>query len=49
VQEFVLESANNNQMKISVIDVNSDLTMTSSQKTSNLESSEENMTMSPIQ
>jgi hypothetical protein len=32
VQESVIESANNLQMKTSVIDVNSDLTTTSSQK-----------------
>jgi hypothetical protein len=48
VQESVIESANNLQMKTSVIDVNSDLTTTSSQKTSNLEPFWENMTMIPI-
>jgi hypothetical protein len=37
MQESVLESANNLQTRILVIDVNSDLTTTSSQKTSNLE------------
>jgi hypothetical protein len=37
MRESVLESANNLQMKISVIDVNSDLTATSSQKILNLE------------
>jgi hypothetical protein len=37
MQESVLESANNLQTKILVIDINSDLITTSSQKISNLE------------
>jgi hypothetical protein len=37
MQESILESTNNLQMKILVTDVNFDLTATSSQKTSNME------------